>query len=162
MDGDWCLIGDLNMVERRIDRNGPSSTLVGTKRLTWNSFKEKWALIDVATIIGGEDKMKNVSLQYLGSFARLDRCYAYWLPHFSSFQENYSQAISDHFPIQLSLALQEFHQAKPKGAPLLLMVGKHHLQDAIFNNDVRRACMELTRDAIHKKKDAWICFATQL
>ena len=72
MDGDWCLIGDFNMVERRIDRNSPSSTLVGIDCSTWNLFKEKWALIDVATIINGEDKMTYVILHYPGSSARLD------------------------------------------------------------------------------------------
>ena len=45
-EGEWCLLGDFNIVQSHQDCIGPFAILLGTELTKWNILEEKWCLVD--------------------------------------------------------------------------------------------------------------------
>ncbi len=105
IEGEWCLMGDFNMVEARKYKPGPSSILAGSEKVKWDNLCEKWALVDLWTLgpWNSSPGFTYTSLQYANTASRLDRCYcshqADWIPTRVEVRVDSSRNLSDHLPL---------------------------------------------------------------
>ena len=134
VEGDWCIIGDFKMVEEQRDCRRASTILFGSKKSKWKTLVIKWALKDLGEAVsrGNDPKFTYASLQYVGSAARLDRCYcsheADWVPNLVSVSVDKDQALLDHFPLTISLSTNCLESLMPAGDRRLLVTSSHLLK----------------------------------
>jgi len=134
----WILLGDFNMVERRVDKSGASSrTLSAPERLLFNGLKDSLHISEVPlTLPNLSFSWDNARIGNSRIMAKLDRVYV-----FNELLENPRKILeycikgdhsrSDHSPVTFTLKL-----APSPSRPSRWIMSSRHLDDAA--SDIRR------------------------
>ena len=159
IEGEWCILGNFNMVERKKDSLDMSSVNLGSK---------KWALMDVWE---GELRDEDLgftytSLQFLVIVSRLDRCYclhhADWVPHSVSVFVDRTQALSDHFPLTFTLRSSRLEHLIPSGDKKLLVTGSHLFKNLGFRALSKSSIDRLLKNLHQCKATPWQWFVKDI
>ncbi|KAL3694924.1 hypothetical protein R1sor_008575 [Riccia sorocarpa] len=110
----WMIMGDFNSVELPDDTDGPTALLNGGELRTWKACASEVELVDAylcASFTEGPRFTRQVFSGDRLDQARLDRCYltngASWCHHVHKVAHDATQTISDHWPVSVTLTLQE-------------------------------------------------------
>ena len=68
VEGDWCIVGDFNMVEVKRDSRSAFVVLARSEKSKWQALVNKWALKNLGEAAAGEGdpELTFTSLQYVG------------------------------------------------------------------------------------------------
>ncbi|KAL3681464.1 hypothetical protein R1sor_024420 [Riccia sorocarpa] len=113
MEGQWLLIGDMNMVEYSRDTIGPSPILKGRELRKWTLCANAGDLSDIwleAVQTRGPWFTRQAMHGNRLDQARLDRCYITkrgdWIFQMEEMLHDGSSSLADHVPIRISLILE--------------------------------------------------------
>ncbi|KAL3681749.1 hypothetical protein R1sor_024705 [Riccia sorocarpa] len=112
LEGEWVILGDWNMVQRRKDTAGPTTLLQGFTQEKWRETEQKWQLQDMF-LMSSEQKGPLFTRQVVRGDrldqARLDRGYITrggdWISAVKCVEHDEGEVLSDHIPVVIDIQL---------------------------------------------------------
>ncbi|KAL3698381.1 hypothetical protein R1sor_012457 [Riccia sorocarpa] len=129
LEGEWVILGDWNMVQRRIDTAGPTTLLQGFTQEKWRETDERWQLHDMF-LMSSEQKGPLFTRQVVRGDrldqSRLDRGYITrggdWISAVKCAEHDGGEALSDHIPVEINIQLMRRRLNRRKGTYLKMDV----------------------------------------